>query len=135
MEQTIEGVVTPGRQLGRELGFPTANIALEGGVELPDGVYLSRVEWPAGRYDAISNLGSNPTVGGNLRRLECHLLDYAGEPLYGQRLRVRLLQRLRAEQHFESLARLRQQIEEDVLEARRYFRTEADRSEDTQAQG
>jgi len=128
VELTIEGVVAPGRQLGRELGFPTANITLEQEVMLPDGVYLSRVQWQGREYDAISNLGSNPTVGGNLRRLECHLLDYAGAPLYGFRLRVRLIRRLRAELHFQSLEQLRAQIESDVLEARRYFQCEGNRS-------
>ncbi len=123
MEVIIEGIVTQGRQLGRELGFPTANIELAACVELPDGVYLSRVELMANgvTYNAVSNLGSNPTVGGAKRRLESHLLDYQGPVLYGERLRILLLEQLRAERRFDTLEELRRQIAADVCEACRRF--------------
>lgn len=120
-EVVIEGVVCQGRRLGRELGFPTANVELAGEVELADGVYLSCVEWRGEAYRAISNLGTNPTVGGNRRRLESHLLDYKGEPLYGERLRITLLDALRQEMAFESIEALRHQIERDVERARELF--------------
>lgn len=67
---TIEGVVEHGRRLGRELGFPTANMAVPDSVTAADGVYYSRAEVDGTLYDAMSNLGSNPSVGGAVRHLE-----------------------------------------------------------------
>lgn len=120
---TIEGVVVRGRRLGRELGFPTANIEVAESLALEDGVYLARVWLPEDEQPlpAVSNLGRNPSVGGCERRLESHLLDYAGEDLYGKRLRVELLERLRKERHFDSLEALRLQIEEDITTARKRY--------------
>ncbi len=120
---TIEGVVVRGRRLGRELGFPTANIEVAESLALEDGVYLARVWLPEDEQPlpAVSNLGRNPSVGGCERRLESHLLDYAGEDLYGKRLRVELLERLRKERHFDSLEALRHQIEEDITTARKRY--------------
>ena len=121
MERIIEGVVVEGRRLGRELGFPTANIELGEDPSLADGVYLSLVACEKGVFRALSNLGTNPTVGGNRRRLESHLLDYDGGSLYGVSLRITLLKLLRPEQKFENIEKLRRQIEEDVCRARLYF--------------
>ena len=69
----IEGVVEHGRRLGRELGFPTANVAVPDSVAAEDGVYRSRAEVDGAVYDAMSNLGRNPSVGGTARRLETHI--------------------------------------------------------------
>ena len=71
----IEGVVTRGRQLGRRLGFPTANMEVGREVTAEAGVYASEAEVNGRRYRAMSNLGSNPTVGGTPRHLEQHLID------------------------------------------------------------
>ena len=108
----VEGTVAHGRQLGRELGFPTANLSVPADFPLPDGVYRSRVEVGGRRYDAMSNLGCNPTVGGGERRLETHLFDFAGE-LYGQSLRVELFERIRGERTFATVEELRAQIAAD----------------------
>ena len=108
----IEGVVEHGRRLGRELGFPTANLAVPDDLELEDGVYRSRALIDGRWYDALSNLGRNPSVGGTERRLETHVLDFAGE-LYGLRLRVELIERLRGERHFATVEELREQIARD----------------------
>ncbi len=115
---TLEGVVTAGRRLGRRLGFPTANVELAEPVALSDGVYLSEVECEGKTWWAVTNLGTNPTVGGCRRRLESHLLDYSGPVLYDKPMRIRLLKRLRSEHHFESLQELQHQIEADIREAR-----------------
>ena len=115
----IEGIVTHGQQLGRELGFPTANLVVESEANAEDGVYLSRVTVGEAHYYALSNLGTNPTVGGMTRQLESHLIDYPGEELYGERIRVELLVRLRGEVRFSSIEALRHQIEQDMSEARR----------------
>ncbi len=108
----IEGVVGHGRQLGRKLGFPTANLPVGANAQAEDGVYASEAEVGGVRYRAMSNLGSNPSVGGSKRRLETHLFGFEGS-LYGQRLRVHLLQKIRDERCFDSVEELRAQIEKD----------------------
>ena len=108
----IEGVVEHGRRLGRELGFPTANLAVPEDVAAADGVYRSRAEVGGKVYDAMSNLGRNPSVGGVERRLETHIFDFRGE-LYGRRLRVELLEKIRDERRFASVEELRGQIARD----------------------
>ncbi len=108
------GVVERGRQLGRTLGFPTANLALTEALMLPDGVYRSEVciEGEPTCYAAMSNLGCNPSVGESERRLESHLFGFRGD-LYGRRIRVRLVERIREERRFDSLEELRMQLEAD----------------------
>lgn len=118
----IEGVVEHGRRLGRELGFPTANLPVPDTLDAADGVYRSRAEVGGRSYAAMSNLGRNPSVGGVARRLETHLFGFSGE-LYGRHLRVELLERIRDEQTFATTDELRRQIACDkarilALEAR-----------------
>lgn len=113
----IEGVVTRGRQLGRRLGFPTANMEVGREVTAEAGVYASEAEVNGRRYRAMSNLGSNPTVGGTPRHLETHLFDFAGD-LSGRPMRVRLLKKIREERRFASLDELRRQIEADYRRIR-----------------
>ncbi len=108
----IEGVVEHGRRLGRKLGFPTANLSVAVELPLGDGVYASRTEIDGVRYGAMSNLGSNPSVGGRVRRLETHVFGFSGS-LYGRRLRVELFEKVRDERRFASLDELRRQIEQD----------------------
>lgn len=110
----IEGVVIPGRQIGHTIGFPTANIALNADVEVESGVYHTqvRVEGIDQIFEAMSNVGYNPSVGGCERRLESHLFGFEGD-LYGRKIEVRLLERIREERKFESLDALRAQIEKD----------------------
>lgn len=120
----LAGMVAPGEQLGRRLGFPTANVRTVPGRLLPaNGVYVVRAGL-AGEsgvlHPAVANLGVRPTVAGLERRLEVHLLDWSGD-LYGQELRVEFLERLRAEQRFADLDALRAQIDRDAEAARAYF--------------
>lgn len=114
------GVVVEGDRMGRRLGFPTANLAVHPLKVLPPGVYAVEAEGAFGRYKGVANVGTRPTLGGKERRLEVHLLGFAGE-LYGEEVRVRFLKRLREERRFPSLEALRAQIAEDVAEARAYF--------------
>ena len=109
---TIEGTVEHGRRLGRELGFPTANLAVPDDVRIEDGVYRSRATLDGRSYDAMSNLGDNPSVGGCRRRLETHLFGFEGS-IYGRTLRVELLERIRGERRFPSIEALREQIARD----------------------
>ncbi len=110
----IEGVVQRGRQLGRQLGFPTANLKVAPSVVADDGVYYARVEVDGILYDAMANLGCNPSVGCSERRLESHLLQFEGD-LYGKHIRVHLLRKIRSERKFDTLAELQAQIAADRI--------------------
>ena len=108
----IEGTVIHGQRIGRTLGFPTANIDAED-VAAENGVYASQVEVGGQLYGAMSNLGRRPSVGGSQRLLETHLFGFAGD-LYGQRIRVRLLHRIRGEERYPTVDDLRRAIEHDA---------------------
>lgn len=118
---SISGQVEAGRQLGRELGFPTANIAL-GGRKLPlTGVFTVEVAFDGRRLPGVANAGYRPTVDDSLKpSLEVHLLDHE-EDLYGRELCLFCLHRLRAEEKFPDLDTLKRQIVSDVRLARDYF--------------
>lgn len=120
----IEGRVEPGDQLGRELGFPTANMNLADYLRPKFGVYTVRAGIDRGPstvwHEGIANLGRRPTVGGTVERLEVHLFDFDTE-VYGHHLRVQLLDFLRAEIRFPDISALKTQISRDVAEARSRF--------------
>jgi riboflavin kinase/FMN adenylyltransferase len=120
----LTGAVVHGDERGRTIGFPTAN--LEGVAELvpPDGVYAVRVDGVQGEgrhfrplADGVTNIGVRPTVGGDRRTIETYLLDFSGD-LYGSRLRLHLVARLRGEQRFASIDELKARIARDVADAR-----------------
>ena len=115
-EYTVLGTVIEGRQLGRTLGFPTANLRVHN-EQLPrDGVWAVEVTLENGEvHCGAGNLGMRPTVeGADARRmLEVHLLDYSDD-LYGSDMEVRFLKFVRAERKFDSLDELQEQIREDV---------------------
>lgn len=117
----IEGRVLHGDQRGRTIGFPTANIDLGEYMRPAFGVYAVRAGVPQdGRivwYDGVANLGLRPTVGGEKLLLESHLFDFSGD-LYGQHLRVALVDFLRPEKKFDSFDALRAQIDDDARQAR-----------------
>ncbi len=114
----IAGIVVNGRTLGRTLGFPTANIALTEDCQIENGVYISRVVIGQSEFRAVSNVGVKPTVGGGVRALESHILEFEGD-LYGQYIEIELLEKLRDEQRFDSIEALRSQIERDVEAAKK----------------
>lgn len=115
----LAGPVVHGRELGRKLGFPTANIDIAGLEVPPNGVYAARVHLGAGWHLAVLNLGVRPTVDAAPAnpQLEVHLLDFAGD-LYGQELEVEFVRQVRPERRFPSVDALRLQIAEDVKHAR-----------------
>ena len=121
----ISGRVRYGRQLGRTLGIPTANIALgrrKDRCPAPRfGVYAVSVEGVAeGRVNGVANLGVRPTVCGENCLLEVHLFDYAGD-LYGKHLSVYLEDYIRDEAKFASVDELKAAMEKDIQQARDYF--------------
>lgn len=116
----IMGRVIYGRQLGRQLGTPTANIALHHYRAPLEGVYAVQVTGLDRSYDAVANIGVRPTVDGKEPLLEVHLFDFDGD-LYGRLLTVTFKHKIRAEQRFDSLADLRAQIVRDVEQARAWL--------------
>lgn len=120
-EYFIMGRVVYGRQLGRQLGVPTANIRLQRYKAVLEGVYCVSVEGIDGStYNGIANIGVRPTVDGKEPLLEVHIFDYSGN-LYGRLLSVTFKQKLRDEQAFGSIDLLKEQIDKDLLEAKRWF--------------
>jgi riboflavin kinase/FMN adenylyltransferase len=117
------GQVVQGQQLGRTIGFPTANLKLSPDKFLPrQGVYCVRVSSSVlgnreSPLSGVMNLGYRPTVDGTYQTVEIHLLDWSGD-LYGHTLTVSLEQFLRPEQKFASLDALKTQIQADCAAAR-----------------
>lgn len=119
---TISGYVVAGQQRGRLLSFPTANIALSRKVTPLQGVFIVTVRGIAKNValPAVANIGCRPTVDGQQYFLEVHLLDFA-QDLYGKKITVEFLKKIRDEKKFASLDELRMQIAHDVEEARQFF--------------
>lgn len=107
----ISGQVVKGQQIGRSLGFPTANLQIADEFKLLpcDGAYAVYAEINSIRYKAILNIGDRPTVEGEQKTIEAHLIDFEGD-LYGQELRVFFQEFLREEKKFESLDALKNQL-------------------------
>jgi len=120
---SISGRVIKGRQLGRQIGVPTANMELKVKRLPMTGVFAVRVLLEQGEFNGVANLGYKPTVtsaGGP--SLEVHLLDFSRD-IYGQHMSVHFLHKLRDEQKFAGMAQLQEQIGRDIAEARARFRS------------
>jgi len=115
---TLRGRVVHGDKLGRDLGYPTANIALDG-FHLPTTGVFSVLAYDAAgrRLPGVANLGWRPTIEGERALLEVHALDFDGD-LYGAHLTVQLLERLRGEERFDSLDALVERMHGDAAAAR-----------------
>lgn len=117
----VDGVVSPGKHLGRKIETPTVNLLMEKGRLLPKfGVYVSRTLVDGVWLDGISNVGDNPTFGGEAPRTETFLFDFSGD-LYGRHLLVELLSFVRAEKKFEDARALQAQLDKDIEYTKRYF--------------
>lgn len=115
------GIVAYGEQRGRTLGFPTANIALDDAYALlPNGVYAVRVHFGDALYMGVANIGSNPTFEEVKRRLEVHIMQFDGN-LYGKKIRVDFLGKLREERKFSGVDALVEQIHRDIEQARHFW--------------
>lgn len=114
----MQGLVVPGKKLGRTLGFPTANLKITGETLPSSGVYLCRVRVAGQAYRALCNVGLNPTVSETRDpKVECYILDFDRD-IYGQALDIHFYRRLRDEMKFASLEDLKAQIARDVSQAR-----------------
>ncbi len=119
----ISGVVGYGQQLGRELGFPTANVQLNRYSAPLSGVFAVKVDVAGKRYRGAANVGLRPTVGDLLKPiLEVHLLDFVGD-LYGQRIAVEFVHKIRDEEKFTGIDQLVATIRRDVEKIRQWFLT------------
>lgn len=115
---TLDGIVVHGDRRGRQLGFPTANLATEKELLPLEGVYAVKVKWRETSYDAVINIGRRPTFDGASPTLEIHLLDFSGD-LYGERLRIYFVARLREERRFASIEALQEAVLADIAVARK----------------
>jgi riboflavin kinase/FMN adenylyltransferase len=117
-DYAMSGRVVHGLGLGKELGFPTANVNLKRRLAPVDGIFAVRVDGLGARpVDGVASVGSRPTVGGGKTLLEVFLFDFA-EDVYGRYITVRFLERLREERKFESIEALKRQMHADVEAAR-----------------
>ena len=108
----LEGEVVRGKQLGRTIGFPTANLDIKNREACPPGVYAGTCRVDGTEYRVIINIGKHPTVPEGAPTVEAHLIGYSGD-LYGREISVRLVKFLRGEVRFESLDALKAQLNRD----------------------
>lgn len=113
----LEGEVVPGKQRGRKLGFPTANLVTEKELLPAPGVYAVKVRYNLQEYNGVVNLGSCPTFANGKSTIEVHLLDFSGD-LYGHTVRIYFVERLREERKFAGVQELVAAINADILRAR-----------------
>lgn len=118
----ISGSVAHGKQLGRTLGFPTINVMWPGvKIVPPKGVYMADVYLDGKRYHSVANIGVKPTVNSDHKvSIEAFLFDYNGNA-YGKEVRIELLEFKRPEQKFASIEEMKQQVDQDILYAKKFF--------------
>ena len=119
---SLTGIVTKGKQLGRTIGFPTANLKLEENFKLipKNGVYIVKSIINSKTVLGMMNIGFNPTVEGKNQTIEINYFDF-DDDLYGQKITVSILERIRSEQKFDSVALLKEQLAKDKNTALAYF--------------
>jgi riboflavin kinase / FMN adenylyltransferase len=108
----IDGIVTKGEQVGRQIGFPTINIKTDNTL-LPEGVFKTRVQLGKESFRAITNVGYRPTFKGEEKRVESHMFDFDRE-IYGASVRIYFEKRVRSEMKFDSKESLVKQIKKDI---------------------
>jgi riboflavin kinase/FMN adenylyltransferase len=115
----ITGIVVKGKEIGRTIDFPTANINIEESYKLipADGVYVVQSIIDGSNVYGMMNIGTNPTVNGKSRSLEVHFFDF-NKDIYNLKLRIAFLKRLRSEKKFKDLDALKEQLKADKAEAR-----------------
>ncbi len=118
MNKIIKGKVIHGAKLGRQIGFPTANLDASRLTDIANGVYAARIKIAGQNYKAMANIGTRPSVDGQTRLLEIHIFNYRGS-LYGQYVKINLLKKIRDEHRFENIDALKQQLLRDAEECKR----------------
>ena len=120
---SLSGIISKGKQLGRTIGYPTANIKIEEEYKLIplNGVYIAQSILNGKTVFGMMNIGTRPTVDGTTQTIEINFFDFK-QDLYGQEITVSLLHRMRAEQKFDSLDTLKSQLSKDKINAQSYIR-------------
>jgi riboflavin kinase/FMN adenylyltransferase len=113
--------VVRGRQRGRHLGFPTANILSKTEVIPADGIYATFLQIRGQYWASVTNIGHNPTFGEGPRTVESYILDFQGD-LYGHQVRLFFIEKIRDEKRFPSAELLVAQMKYDVRDAQEVFR-------------
>lgn len=118
----INGIIIKGQQLGRSIGFPTANIKILHDYKLipGDGAYAVTVDLENEKYQGMLNIGNRPTVNGLEKTVEVNVFDFSGD-LYDKRLSIGFKTFLRPEKKFDSIEDLKAQLEKDKLKTKAYF--------------
>lgn len=126
----VSGIVIPGKQQGRKIGFPTANIDVVDEYVIPaGGIYAGYITIDGIEHEAVLNIGYNPTFNTNdYISVESYILDF-DEDIYGKHVKQTFIKRLRAEMKFDSIDALVEQMNKDVIEARAIFK-ERDQKDD-----
>ena len=121
---SFEGKIVKGKQLGRTIGFPTANFELENNYKLipENGVYVIESQLNKKMFFGMMNIGFNPTVSGNAKTIEVYYFDFDGD-LYNKKISVSILHRLRSEQKFDSLEALKKQLNLDKSASLDFIKT------------
>lgn len=116
---SIEGEVVNGEQLGRKMGFPTANIAIREKYKLipADGVYAVKVDRNGQQLNGMLNIGNRPTFNGQSKTIEVHIFDF-DQQIYGEKLRISFVGQIRKEKKFSDLEELKKQLKKDEEIAR-----------------
>ena len=116
----IEGVVVKGDQIGRSIGFPTANIQIQESHKLipADGIYAVHMLWQSQTYKGMLYIGDRPTVQGSKKVIEVNIFEFDQE-IYDEQIQVKLIQYIRADQKFDSLAALKLAIQQDEINCRK----------------
>ena len=121
-DYSLTGKVKKGKQLGSELGFPTANLTLDEEVFLPTyGVYYGIVEVDKKRFNSVANIGLNPTVDDeDSIKIEAHILDF-NDDIYHKEIKLSLKNFIRDEQKFENIDELKNQVLDDIESVKKYI--------------
>ena len=119
---TINGIVIKGNQLGRTIGFPTANIEIKEDYKLIplNGVYIVKALINNQIVFGMMNIGTKPTVGGTSQSIEVHLFDF-NDDIYDKTIEISFLERIRDEQKFESIEFLKKQLSDDKLQSLKFI--------------
>ena len=116
---SLSGTIVKGDKIGRKIGFPTANLYIEEKYKLKpqNGVYLVRCHWDNQKYFGMMNVGKRPTISGKETQIETYFFDFDGD-LYGKKLNINLLEKIRDEQKYDSLESLGNQLSIDQKSCR-----------------
>lgn len=120
----LNGTVTKGKEIGRTINFPTANVTISEDYKIipKNGVYIAKATVNNQTYKGMMNIGNNPTVQGTSQSIEIHLFNF-NKDIYNKHISIKLLKRIRDEHKFESIDILKQQLKEDQNTALTYFNT------------